>query len=133
MAGGDDNHDDGGGRSSGEARAVATVHNRSNRLGFWDPGVVLSTVVCLDVTRVSSSHGDLVASGNELSGSAEPVVSGRNRHRGEEGSVRGLTAMTTERSATSRTVRSRQIGRQRPAGLRRGKASGRFYGASSVA
>ena len=64
MAGGDGNHDDGGGRSSGEARAVATVHNRSNRLGFWDPGVVLSTVVCLDVTRVSSSHDDLVAGGN---------------------------------------------------------------------
>ena len=133
MAGGDGNHDDSGGRSSGEARAVATVHNRSNGLGFWDPGVVLSTVVCLDVTRVSSSHGDLVAGGDELSGSTEPAVSGRNRHRGEEGSVRGLTAMTTERSARSGTVRSRRIGRRRPAGLRRGKASGRRFVASLVA
>lgn len=133
MAGGDGNHDDGGGRSSGEARAVATVHNRSNRLGFCDPGMVLSTVVCSDLTCVSSSHDDLVASGDELSGSAEPAVSGRNRHRGEGGLVPGLTAMTMKRSARSGTVRSRRIGRWRPAGPRRGKASGRRFGASPVA
>ena len=78
VAGGDDNHDDGGGRSSVEARAVATMLHRSDRLGFWDPGVVLSMVVCLDVTRVSSSHGDLVAGGNGLSGSAETMDTARN-------------------------------------------------------
>ena len=92
MAGGDVNHDDGGGRSSGEARPVATVHNRSNRLGFWDPGMVLSTVVCSDVTCVSSSHGDLVAGGNGLSGSAETMDTARNRAKRRWGNEEELTS-----------------------------------------
>ena len=70
---------------------MATVHHRSNRLGFWDPGVVLSTVVCLDVTRVSSSHGDLVTGGNGLSGSAETMDTARNRAKRRRGNEEELT------------------------------------------
>ena len=56
---------------------------------LWVPGNATRTTACSDATCGASSRGDLVAGGDELSGSAEPVVRGKNRHQGEGGSVRG--------------------------------------------
>ena len=56
---------------------------------LWVPGNATRTTACSDTTGGASSRGDLVAGGDELSGSAEPVVRGKNRHQGEGGSVRG--------------------------------------------
>ena len=100
---------------------------------LWVPGNATRTTACSDATCGASSRGDLVAGGDELSGSAEPVVRGKNRHQGEGGSVRGLTAMAMECSARSGTARSRRIRRRRPAGPKRGRTAGRRLGASPVA
>ena len=73
MAGNSPETSYGGGRRSGVGEDDATANGRSSGLGFWAFGIALSTVVCSDVTCVSSSHGDLVAGGNGLSGSAETM------------------------------------------------------------
>ena len=52
---------------------------------LWVPGNATRTTACSDATCGASSRGDLVAGGDELSGSAEPVVRGKNRHQGEGG------------------------------------------------
>ena len=85
----------------GELGLGVVVHGSKNSWVLRAPVDAMVALAHSYAVRVGSGHGGVMAGGEELSGSTEPAVTGRNRHRGERGSVRRLTARPTSARARS--------------------------------
>ena len=112
----------GGGRSSATCGRGVVVHGSGSGGLLRPPGVTRNTVTRAGVAGLGSCHRGTMAGGEELSGSTESAVRGRNRHRGESDSVRRLTARPTSAMARSGMLCSSRIDSEDPRRPTRGTA-----------
>ena len=101
VAGGDGNHDDGSGRSSGVLGFGVREHGRRSWCMRSAPGSTVRTATRSKAGGGSSGRGSDMARRQRDSGTAEEAARGRERARGGGEKAAGLTVDRTEGSASS--------------------------------